>query len=117
MDRNKPIEQYKTAGAWMRICKHVLNETHTACSSVLKASDSDKFFTLSKKLAVICSRAEDNMLRDHPKLDNEALDIFYGSPDTDPRTDTDREQIRIMQELVMKIFGENWTAGKGGDES
>lgn len=117
MVKNRKLDDYKMAGAWMRICKAVIANTWTKCWSVLSAKDCRMFDAAERRISALCSRAEDNMFMDFPDLDNEALDIFYGSPDTDPRTDTDREQIKIMQEFVMKIFGENWTAGQGGDEA
>ena len=113
MDKKRTLDDYKTAGAWMRICKHVLAKTNNACWSVLAASDRRIFTNAERKISALGSRAEDNMFVDFPELNSDAFDIFYGALDIEPRTDTDREQQYIMQELVIKLFGENWENSQG----
>ena len=110
MKRERTIDDYKRAGAWMRLLKTVLAETYVNCGDVLSKNDCLIFDTVAKKVNTICSRAEDNMFKDHPELSNDALDIFYGSADCPARTDTDAEQVRLMHELIVKMFGPNWTA-------
>lgn len=92
----------------MRLLKAVTSKAHIECSKVLNARDSDKFYTVSGKIDTICSRAEDNMFDDFPTLNNDYLDIFYGSPETKTRNDVDQEQIDLMIELVKELFGDNW---------
>lgn len=110
MKRTRTIEDYKRAGAWMRLLKTVLAEAHVSCGDVMSKNDCVMFDTVTKKVNLICSRAEDNMFKDLPGISNDALDIFYGSADCSTRTDTDREQVRLMQDLIVNMFGTNWTA-------
>ena len=109
MDRKRTLEQYKLAGAWMRICKTVIVKTWPECWSVLSAKDCRMFGAAERRISILCSRAEDNMFLDFPHLTSEAFDIFYGSPEIDPRTDTDREQLQLMQKLIRGMFKDNWS--------
>ena len=102
------MDDYILAGAWMRLCKEVIAKTWTQCGAVLSKNDCLKFETASKRIAVLCSKAEDNMFTDFQNNGNDALDIFYGSADTKPRTETDADQIRLMQRLMIDMFGDNW---------
>ena len=108
MKRTRTIDDYKRAGAWMRLLKTVLAETHLSCSDVLNKNDCLIFDSITKKVNIICSRTEDKMFKDHPELNSDALDIFYGSADCSTRTDTDDEQVHLMQKLIVKMFGTNW---------
>lgn len=110
MKLTRTIEDYKRAGAWLRLLKTILAETHVSCCDVLSKNDCMMFDTITKRVNAICSKAEDNMFKDHPELSNDALDIFYGSADCSTRTDTDDAQVRLMQELIVNMFGTNWTA-------
>ena len=109
MKRIRTIDDYKRAGAWMRICKAVIARTHVECSSVLLEKDRRMFGTAARRIASLCSRAEANMFSDYSELGNDALDIFYGAPHIEPRTETDAGQVRLMQELIISMLGANWT--------
>ena len=111
MKRSRTIDDYKRAGAWMRICKAVIARTYVECGSVLLEKDRRMFGTVSRRIASLCSRAEDNMFADYPELGNDALDTFYGAPHIEPRSETDAEQIRLMQSFVVDMFGINWDRG------
>ncbi len=108
MRQYKTLDDYKVAGAWMRLCKAVLARTHVECSKILNARTSDLFFTLEKKLDILCSRSEDEMFDTYPTLPNGYLDVFFGNLSDQPRTDTDQEIIELAKKLVEKLFGENW---------
>ena len=108
MIRNRTIDDYKLAGAWMRLCKTVLAKTYTNCGAVLSKTDCQKFNTVTNKISSLCSKAEDNMFADFPHIGNDALDIFYGSASVPPRTETDADQVRLMRQLVIDMFGANW---------
>lgn len=41
MIKDRTLDDYKKAGAWMRLLKTVLAETYVECSKVLKAKDTD----------------------------------------------------------------------------
>ena len=112
MEKKRTLEDYKVAGAWMRLLKSVFSETYMACSKVMYAKETDKFRVAEDRISALCSQAEDNMFDDFPTLSNEYLDIFYGhignDPIYSPRGDVDREQIELASELVKELFGENW---------
>lgn len=109
MIQNRTLEDYKRAGAWMRLLKSVLTRTHIECSKVLRAHDADRFNTVETKVGILCSRAEDNMFNDFPKVSNDYLDAFYGVLDSTPfRNDVDKEQVELAEELIKELFGENW---------
>lgn len=106
MKKNRTIEDYKRAGASMRLLKAVLTEAYMACSEVLSAKDCDKFEVAIRRVDTICSKAEDNMFRDFPELSDQYVDVFYGTPDT-CTTEVDKEQIGIMLGLVKGLFKNN----------
>lgn len=109
MKINRTLDDYKRAGAWMRLLKSVESRAFTECSKVLRKSDADKFHVVSDRISVISSRAEDNMFDDFPELNNDYLDVFYGDAGTGPfRTRVDSEQIELMIELVKELFKDNW---------
>lgn len=101
------LDDYKTAGAWMRLCKEVVGKAHVECSKVMSTRDSDMFYTIEKKIGILCSRAEDEMFNDHPALLNDYLDVFFGNLSDRPRTDTDQEIIELAKQLVAGLFEGN----------
>lgn len=108
METNRTLDDYKRAGAYMRLLKAVLAETHVACGKVLRAKETDKFNTISRKVDAVCSDTEENMFYDYPQLDSRYCSVFYGSPDHGYRDDIDMEQIKLMIELVKELFKDNW---------
>ena len=108
MIKKRTMDDYKMAGAYMRLLKTILPETIVACSAVLYAKDTDRFLSAERAISQICSRAEDNMFTDFPELGNEHIDIFYGAVGNKPRNDTDREQVELAIKLVKEAFEDNW---------
>lgn len=92
----------------MRLLKAVLAETYMECSKVVKASDCDILETATHKIDNVCSRAEDNMFNDFPKVGNEYIDVFYGTPGSTCRSEVDTEQVKLMIKLVKELFKDNW---------
>lgn len=108
MIKDRTIEDYKVAGAWMRLLKCVESKAHIECSKVLLKSDSDKFHVIENRLYTLCSNAENNMFDDFPAVGDEYVDVFYGAVDAAPRNRLDREQIELAKELATGLFGDNW---------
>ena len=108
MGKKRTMDDYKLAGAYMRLLKTILSSTHCACGAVLNTKDSDRFFTIEKTISQLSSRAEDNMFTDFPELGNEHIDIFYGAVGNKPRNDIDREQVERAIALVQEAFRDNW---------
>lgn len=104
MERNRTLEDYKRAGAYMRLLKDLLSKTHVECSNVLTAQDYDQFNTAEKVLNRLSSRAEDNMFNDFPKLGGEYTSIFYGTIDANPIGDVDKEQMALAIKLIKELF-------------
>lgn len=105
MERNRTLEDYKRAGAYMRLLKDLLSKTHVECSKVLTTQDYDQFNTAHNVVNRLCSRAEGNMYNDFPKLGSEYTSIFYGTIDNNPRGDVDEEQRQLATELIKELFG------------
>ena len=110
MIKKRTMDDYKTAGAYMRLLKHVMQYAHTACSAVLYAKQSDRFYSAEKTIGALCSCAEDNMFMDFPNLEShEGFDVFWGALDINPpRTETDKEVVELAIKLVKEAFGDNW---------
>jgi len=106
---HRTIDDYKKAGAWMRLLKGVLSETWIACSRVMKAKDYDKFRTIENKINSLCSKAEENMFNDYPTLNNDWLNCFYGDVGYSPlREGVDTDQVELAQKLIKELFRDNW---------
>ena len=100
----RTIDEYKQAGAKMRLFKTLGAKLVMDISTVLSAKDSDKLVCYLNRIDEICSRAEDNMFRDHPELSSEYTDVFYGSVDSSPRGPLDEEMIERAKQVAGGLF-------------
>ena len=108
MKKDRSMDDYLRAGAWMRLLKAVFAKTYVECSKVMRVSEyEDKLRSAEKKILSVCSQAEDNMFADFPKLDSDYTDAFYGSPSIN-RSKVDEEQIERMTNYIIELFGKNW---------
>jgi hypothetical protein len=109
MIQNRTLDDYKRAGAWMRLLKAVLAKTYIECSKVMRVGEYEgRFESVIRKVDNVCSRAEDNMFRDFPEISNQHVAVFYGTPDGKYRSDVDKEQTELMIKLVKDLFKDNW---------
>lgn len=100
----RTIDTYMKAGAKMRLFKTLGTKLYVDISRVISASDRQKLARALGSVDEICSRAEDNMFRDHPGLSAEYIDVFYGSTGNDPRNDIDRKVIAMAREAADGLF-------------
>lgn len=97
----RTIDEYKNAGAEMRIFNEISAKLVMDMSRVLSASDSDILLRALRRIDRVRSRAEDNMFRDYPELSNEYLSIFYGSLGGEPQNAIDEE----VNDIARRIAG------------
>ena len=102
--KERTMDKYVAAGASMRLLKEMGNKALIDASAVLSAKEQDMFINCLNRIDLICSRAEDNMLEDHPDLGGEFSDVFYGGLDDTPRTDLDREVMARAKETADGLF-------------
>ncbi|MGN1114371.1 MAG: hypothetical protein ACI4RC_04545 [Oscillospiraceae bacterium] len=102
--KDRTLELYKTSGALMRLFKSVASELIVNISAVLKAEDTDKLIKLIDKIESLSSTAENNMFKDYPGLNNEYIDVFYGSLKGKPKNKLDEEIIQKAKELSKQLF-------------
>ena len=115
--RNKPtIEEYKEAGAWLRICQEVISRAWYSCSAVLKTRDSDRFEPMSYEVKMLAAKGEGNMNRDYPEYWLKAPDIFFGELRNIPQTDIEIEQLRIIKGLIEDMLGDNLSKQEDANE-
>ena len=105
MLRNRTMEQYKLAGAEMRLLKSLMGKTIVDASCVLTAADQDKLMRALDCIDEVCSHAEDNMFHDYPTLSNDHIDVFYGDVNDEPRNTVDEEQIALAKQVADGRFG------------
>ena len=105
MLRNRTMEQYKLAGAEMRLLKSLMGRTIVDASCVLTAADQDKLMRTLDCIDEVCSHAEDNMFNDFPTLNNDHIDVFYGDVNDKPRNSVDEEQIALAKQVADGLFG------------
>ena len=92
------------AGAKMRLFKTLGTRLVVDISQVLSATDTDKLMRALDKVDEICSKAEDNMFRDHPELSDKYIDVFYGNIGGKPRNEVDEKVIRMAREAADELF-------------
>lgn len=102
--KERTIEVYKNVGAQMRLFKTMGSKLAVDISHVLSANDTDMFLRALHKIDEVCSRAEDNMFRDHPKISDEYLSVFYGDVGTAPRGDVDKTVLGMAREVADGLF-------------
>ena len=102
--KRRTVDTYMKAGAKMRLFKTLGTRMVVDISRVLSASDTQKLMRALDKVDEICSKAEDNMFRDHPELPNMYIDVFYGNIGDEPRNDVDREVITLAREAADGLF-------------
>ena len=101
---NRTIDEYKRAGAAMRLFRSVAGKALVDVSGVISSRDQDLLERAINIIEDICSHAEDNMFHDFPELPNDFIDVFYGEVDDDPRNEVDREQIELARKVADELF-------------
>lgn len=102
--KERTIDVYKNAGARMRLFKTLGARLAVDISCVLSANDTEKLLRALHKIDEVCSRAEDNMFRDHPQLGDEYLDVFYGAVGIGTRNSVDAEIVARAKEAANELF-------------
>ena len=102
--KNRTIDEYKKAGAEMRLFKNLGTKLAVDISKVLSAQDTDKLLRALNRIDEVCSRAEDNMFSDFPELGNEYIDVFYGNVSDEPRNHLDGEIINLAKQVSDELF-------------
>ncbi|MGO4997816.1 hypothetical protein [Oribacterium sp. Sow4_G1_1] len=104
--KDRTVEKYMRAGAAMRLFKTAYSEVITILSEVMPIQDYEKVMRAMYKVDQVCSDTEDRMFREHPDLDNEYIDVFYGDLKGDTRNDVDRKVVQMAHEMSEHLFGE-----------
>lgn len=102
--KNRTIDEYKQAGAEMRLFKNLGVKLAVDISKVLSAQDQDMLCRALHRIDEVCSRAEDNMFRDFPELSNDYIDVFYGNVNNSPRNQVEAEQIARARQVADELF-------------
>lgn len=110
MKTSRTLQDYKVAGAWLRLCQEVMSRTEAASGEVLKAKDSDKFEKMANSIKLLSAKAESEMIKVYPESWYNSSDVFFGTPDSTPQSEIDTEQIQLMESLIIDMFGDNWKA-------
>ena len=101
---NRTIDEYKRAGAAMRLLRSVAGQALVDVSGVINSRDQDVLERAINRFEEVCSHAEDKMFADFPRLPNDFIDVFYGEVDDDPRNEVDREQIELARKVADELF-------------
>ena len=101
---NRTIDEYKRAGAAMRLFRSVAGKALVDVSGVISSRDQDVMERAINIIEDICSHAEDKMFADFPRLPNDFIDVFYGEVDDEPRNEVDREQIELARKVADELF-------------
>lgn len=102
--KDRTIDEYKQAGAEMRLMKNLGTKLVVDISKVLPAAETDKLLRTLGEMDEVCSRAEDRMFHDHPELSNDYLSVFYGAINNTPRNSLDEEMIERARQVADELF-------------
>lgn len=102
--KNRTMDRYVRAGASMRLLKETLNNAMLEASPVLSAKDTDMLYRYGIRIGMLCSRAEDNMLKDYPDMGREFSDVFFGAVNDTPSTDMDKDVMAKAKEMADGLF-------------
>ena len=102
--KNRTIDEYKKAGAKIRLFKHLGAKVAEDISKVISTSDYKILEGALHRIDVVCSRAEDNMFSDFPELGSEYVDVFYGNVKDKPRNTLDKEIIQMAKKASDDLF-------------
>ena len=99
----RTIAVYMKAGALMRLYKTIGAKLFDAIGTVISAADRKKLLCALHGIDAVCSNVENNMFRDHPDLSRQYTDVFYGSPELEPRSGVDKAVLAIAKETAEEI--------------
>ena len=99
----RTIAVYMKAGALMRLYKTIGAKLFDAVGMVISAADRKKLLCALHGIGSVCSNAEDNMFRDHPNLSDQYTNVFYGSTESEPRSDVDKAVLAMVRETAEEI--------------
>ncbi|RRG07466.1 MAG: hypothetical protein DUD30_00800 [Lactobacillus sp.] len=100
----RTLDDYKKAGAAMRLFKAVASKLVVDSSVILSAADTDSLMGAVDRVERLCSRAEDNMFKDFPEVSNDYLSVFYGDLADTPYNEVDEEIHSKAKEIVNDII-------------
>ncbi len=110
--KERTVDIYLKAGAAMRLYRTMGSRLILDISKILSAPDQDMLLRLMLKIDRICSKAEDNMFYDHPRLPDSYMDVFYGSTDVEPGSDVDIKIIEIARKVASTLVWDKKTEGE-----
>ena len=100
---NQALDDYMRAGALMRLYKIVGAELYTTVGKVVSTADRKKLLHALHGIDTVCSNAEDNMFRDHPYLSDQYTNVFYGTTESEPRSEVDKAVLVMAREAAEEI--------------
>ena len=102
--KDRSIEQYMLVGAEMRLFKEIGTKLCVDAGRILNVPEVEKLLRAMKKVGVICSYTEDRMHQDHPEIDSDYVDVFYGNLHDEPRTAVDAKVRELAHSVMDDIF-------------
>ncbi len=100
----RTIDDYKQAGAEMRLMKTLGGKLVMDISKVLSVKDQDILLRALSRIDKVCSRAEDNMFRDYPRLGSDYIEVFYGDFGDEPINAIDEEITERAKQIAGGLF-------------
>lgn len=100
----RTIDDYKKAGAKMRLFKYLGVMLYSDLIKIMNKSDLKIFSQVQDRTEAVCSRAEDNMFDDFPDISDDYLNVFYGHIDSSLRDEIDEE----INKLAKKVYDETF---------
>ena len=105
-EKNRTVERYLEAGAMIRFLKSVFTNTVTVMAPLMTSKDLEYMLKAHDRLEEISMRTENRMFNDHPRLSTDYYNVFYGDKTTEPRSDVDKEVLRLMLKYATRTCGE-----------
>lgn len=106
--KERSTENFLRAGAMLQLLRRVLIDTGIEAQYVITVKERDALDAALRKVEKVRSDTEDIMFKCRFKLDDFPEDpthVFYGSLGRGPRSDTDREVLRLIREYLDHLEG------------
>ena len=118
--KERTLEAYVEAGAYMRLLRELMSEAIMAVSKVLPAHETDKLINLEKKIDVFRSIAEDQMFKDFrgsPLYFGRLESVFYDNIDNDTKEVIKKEIARMVETKIRELSGNQCEIWNGRNEN
>ena len=103
--KERTLDLYKRIGAEARFINRMMCKFIVDSSKIMYATDTAKLMNMSRKINLLISGMDSQMFMDHPELNHDYVNVFFGAPDSETRNNVDAEVKEIMADMLRELMG------------